>query len=72
MVCIPIFFFVCFIFFQLDTISTNTPTTPPGQDNKQLSPLPIVANEQGYNPIISNPPKRSNMRKNQYGDEVYD
>lgn len=64
-----IFLYFYFIFFLLDTPSTNTPVSTSGQDNKQLPPLPIVTNEQGLHP---SPSKRSNLRKNQYGDEVYD
>ncbi|CAF1410680.1 unnamed protein product [Adineta steineri] len=50
---------------------TNNPMPPtPIQDNRQLAPLPIISNEQvATRPITS---KRSNARKNQYGDEVYD
>ena len=42
------------------------------QDSRQLPPLPITRNEQGLQPIATNPGKRSTVRKNQYGDEVYD
>jgi hypothetical protein len=42
------------------------------QDNRQLPPLPITRNEQGLQPIATNPAKRSNVRKNQYGDDVFD
>ncbi|CAF2553227.1 unnamed protein product [Rotaria sp. Silwood2] len=55
-----------------DTPPANTSTNTPVQDNKKLAPLPIITNEPTLNPITTNPPKRSNARKNQYGDEVYD
>lgn len=54
----------------------NTPTSLPVQDNKQLPPIPIISNDQAYRPTsAATPPsssKRSNVRKNQYGDEVYE
>ncbi|CAF0816321.1 unnamed protein product [Rotaria sp. Silwood1] len=55
-----------------DTPSTNTPTNVSVQDNRKPAPLPIISNEPTLNPITTNPPKRSNARKNQYGDEVYE
>lgn len=59
--------FLLFILFALlDTPPTNIPTPAPSPTNKQLLPPPILSNEQ------PTPSKRSNVRKNQYGDEVYD
>jgi len=66
-------FYFLLSYFLLDAPSTNIPASIPAQDNKQLPPLPIISNQQAYNPTPTNPPpKRSNVRKNQYGDEVYD
>ncbi|UJR36249.1 hypothetical protein I4U23_028981 [Adineta vaga] len=48
----------------------DTPT--PIEDSKQLPPSPIVSNDLAPRPITSSLSKKSNIRKNQYGDEVYD
>ncbi|CAF0784519.1 unnamed protein product [Adineta ricciae] len=45
---------------------------PPIQDPKQLPPLPVISNDPAPCPIITNQTKRSSVRKNQYGDEIYD
>jgi len=55
-----------------DAPPTTIPTSPIVQDNKQHPPLPILTNEQTSSLIPPNASKRSNTRKNQYGDEVYE
>jgi hypothetical protein len=72
MVCLLSYFIFVLCYFLLDILSTNIPTSTPTQDNKQLPPLPIMSNEQAHPPTPTNLSKRSNVRKNQYGDEVYD
>lgn len=53
--------------------NNNAPSNTSQQDNRKLAPLPSISKESALTPINPPPSKqRSNTRKNQYGDEVYD
>lgn len=55
---------------SLDAPVANAPT--PTSDSRSLLPPPLVTNDVKSPPVPNNASKRSNARKNQYGDEVYE
>ena len=59
--------------FLSDTPSTNTSMNRSLQDNKQsFLSSPIRSNDPISHSTTTNRPKQTNIRRNQYGDEVYD
>ena len=64
--------FPSYFLFFLDSPASNTQPNAPVQDNRRPASLSIISNEPAPKPISTNPAKRSNARKNQYGDEVYE
>ena len=65
-----LFYIAFYLPHDLDAPVANAPT--PTSDSKSLLPPPLVSNDVKSPPVPNNASKRSNARKNQYGDEVYE